>query len=1287
MKKKFIFVLVLMMIVSMVFAGCKKKQPTPDPEPEPKTELVVDFAAASKTTLKVGETVQLSHTVTSESTTTATYESKQATIASVSDTGLVTALAKGSATIKVTVTDTEGNKKEKEYTFTVEANTYTLTFDLDGGTMTGATTMTVEEGTEVTLPTPTKDDYDFLGWKKGNGATYVSKVTVTADTTVKACWELHVVYHTVTYNLDGGSLSSTTAQVADGSDYVLKTPTKEGFAFLGYTLTQDSTDYTRKLKNVTADVAVYAHWTEVYAVTYNLDGGTYSGASQVKKGGSLTLATPVKSDYVFLGWSLTQGGTDYVTEVNDVQAAVTLFANWKTLAEALESVEEGGTLVLGAGLYTTLTIDKPMTLLGNNANQNPNVGPRDEETIFTGDIVIAASNVTIKGIMLTGAGRVKAGTEDIENILLENIYVYGTTHNVGNKSATTQFDFVAAPGKVIKNLTLKNSRMDNNPNLSNDRPMVMTLADVENLTITGNVFNAKKVNYNDAIKVVTDNAAFGVKGDVTISDNTFTNFQQYIIWLRAMGAGTYNFNHNTFENCGEASGDYYHGVITLLAYKGTAEETVVINANYNTMNSCVGFIRNSIASLPASTTITANYNIITDHQANSKNGSLMILNASNITIDGNNCYWDGGDPSAKIQKTTAENKYTDITDVPTIGDADEAANTYTITFDLDGGAWFEEIETTYVYGHGYEFGLIEKEGCTFVHWVDANGQIFDLIPETYHENLSLKAVWAKTVLPTEFEVINLPDDGIERFATLQLEWEFIPEDTYDQRLEFASSDEKVFTVNEAGVISAVSDGTATLTVKVHADETLSKTYEVKVYSPARINIASNGSSALEVGGNVQLEATVEGNAKGNLEFSSSDATVASVDETGKVTALKAGTAVITAQINGTSTKTQITITVKDSATLDEVTKYVMSIMRLQAFTSGAYDYDDYDKQYFYQINRGASWFLFEDLNISNTYKRTFSEDRTFRDGVKYICIHDTGNMAKGATAAANAQYFMTADTSIHFVTGNDGIFAGVDLTQRAGHAGDGTDRYYALEKTNVPVSEGKPVITMINGNFAINGIETDCRPYEDHEGTVKTSTNYKTEQITYSGIRCVAGEDGYYYLGKTYFNTTYQLISNFGGNAASIGIESAVNEGTDYYWTMQRTAKLVASLLDQFDLTIDDVKMHNFFSGKNCAQVMKNNYRYGLDYRQDKWDMKDTLWGEFLELVEVESKMFEYSKNYSFQFESYNTKLLDNAGHVVGHENTQTEVKYKVTITNNTTLAETSFEGAVLIPSIYDLGK
>ena len=1288
MKKIFkLFFVLFLFIASLFVVGCKKDdddKKDDNKDQDKKVELVVEFTDPAKTTLKVGETAQLGYTVTSESTATGAYASSSESVASVSDAGLVTAKAKGSATITITVTDSEGNKKEKSYNFTVEAITYTLTLDLDGGTLaSGSTTQVLEEGTQVTLPTPTKDGFNFVGWKLDKN--YVTKVTLTKDLTVKAEWEKQIVYHTVTYNLDGGTLSSNTAQVADGSDYVLKTPTKDGFAFLGYTLVQDSTDYTRKLKNVTADVAVYAHWIEVFEVTYNLDGGTYDGAKQVKKGANLTLSPATKANAIFLGWTLTADGTDYIEEVNDVNAKVTLYAHFKAFADALAEVEEGGTLVLGAGTYTGLTIDKPMTVLGNNANQNPNIGARKAESTFTGDILITASNVTIKGIQLTGAGRIISNGSNIENILVENVEVYASTLNVGNVSSNAPFYFLGGSdtNSIVKNLTLKNCRIDNDSSISNDRPMIMFYRDVENLTVTGCEFYGRQTQYNDGMKIDTNNAAFGVRGEINITDNYFYGYQQYVLWFRAFGAGTYNIIHNTFENIGITTGS--HGMATFVAYKGTAEEEFTLNMNYNTMMDSMILLRvDKTDNFASNAHLNVHNNIVQNLL-----GDFFIKNGNTTAVvDATKNYWDGPAPTAsKFTNATYTEAYGDFAEVPKVSDENITANTYTITFDLDGGAWFEEVESTYVYGYGYEFGLVEKEGYSFVEWQDENGQSIYFINEFMKGNLTLKAIWAKTILPTAFEVLNIPTDGLERFETLKLEWEFVPEDTYDQSLEFESSDPNVFTIDSDGVITAVNDGKATLTITVFADETLSQTYEIEVYSPARVYIASNGSPVLEIGGSVQLEATVEGNAKGALAYTSSDETVATVDETGKVTALAAGSAVITARVGSTETKNAITITVKDGATLDEVTKYVMSIMRAEAFTSGAYDYDDNGKEYFYQINRGASWFLFEDLNIKDTYRRTFSEDRTFRDGVKYICIHDTGNMSKGATAAANAQYFMTADTSIHFVTGNDGIFAGVDLTQRAGHAGDGTDRYYALEKTNVPVSEGTPVITMIHGNFAINGVETDLRPYEDHEGTVKTSTNYTTEQITYSGIRCVAGEDGYYYLGKTYFNTTYQLISNFGGNAASIGIESAVNEGTDYYWTMQRTAKLVASLLDQFDLTIDDVKMHNFFSGKNCAQVMKNNNRYELNYKQDKWDMKDTLWGEFLELVEIESKMYEFSKNYSFQLESYNTKLLDNAGHVIGHENVQTEVKYKVTITNNTTFEETSFEGSVMIPSIFELGK
>ncbi len=531
---------------------------------------------------------------------------------------------------------------------------------------------------------------------------------------------------------------------------------------------------------------------------------------------------------------------------------------------------------------------------------------------------------------------------------------------------------------------------------------------------------------------------------------------------------------------------------------------------------------------------------------------------------------------------------------------------------------------------------------------------------------------------------NIPEK-IACFDVLQLTWEFTPEDTFNQGLEFTSSNEDVLTVSETGLLTAVSEGTATVTVKVLADESLTKTYEVTVYTPGRVTITSTGSSVLEVGGSVQLEATLEGEVNGGLVFTSSDNTVATVDETGKVTALKAGSTVIKAEVGGKAVQTSLTINVNDST--DEVAKYIMSVLKAQINTSMAVTYDDYGKGTYFQLTRGVSNFLFEDLTIKDTYKRTQSSDYDFVNGVSYITIHDTGNMSKGATAAANASYFQSADTSIHFVTGNDGIFAGVGLTQRAAHAGDGTDRVYALEKTNVKVTDGEPVITMKNGNFCINGVETECRPYEDHAGTIKTTTNYTTEQITWSGIRCVAGEDGYYYLGKTYFNTTYKLISNFGGNASSIGIESCVNEGTDYYLTMQRTAKLVAYLMDMFNLSINDVKMHNFFSGKNCAQLMKNNSTVKCDYKQDGYELKDTVWGEFLELVKVEYEMFKYAKDYTITFTSNSKDILDNTGRVLKYASSQQEASYTITITNKTTNAKSTINGSVLIPSVYELNK
>ena len=69
------------------------------------------------------------------------------------------------------------------------ANTYTVTFDPDGGTV-SPTSMQVTYGTQYqNLPVPTKEGAEFAGWR--NGLTKVSNgdtVAITQNTTFVALW-------------------------------------------------------------------------------------------------------------------------------------------------------------------------------------------------------------------------------------------------------------------------------------------------------------------------------------------------------------------------------------------------------------------------------------------------------------------------------------------------------------------------------------------------------------------------------------------------------------------------------------------------------------------------------------------------------------------------------------------------------------------------------------------------------------------------------------------------------------------------------------------------------------------------------------------------------------------------------------------------------------------------------------------------------------------------------------------------------------------------------------------
>ncbi len=170
---------------------------------------------------------------------------------------------------------------------------------------------------------------------------------------------------------------------------------------------------------------------------------------------------------------------------------------------------------------------------------------------------------------------------------------------------------------------------------------------------------------------------------------------------------------------------------------------------------------------------------------------------------------------------------------------------------------------------------------------------------------------ANIVNPTGIN-LNKTTATLEVNGTVQLTATVTPSNATNKTVTWTSNNTSVATVSN-GNVTAKKAGEATITAKTSNGKTA--TCKVTVNKPAEIlvtGITLNKTTAtLEVNGTVQLTATVTPSDATNktVTWTSSDTSVATVSD-GKVTAKKAGTAIITAKSNNDKMKT-CTITVTD----------------------------------------------------------------------------------------------------------------------------------------------------------------------------------------------------------------------------------------------------------------------------------------------------------------------------------------------------------------------------------------
>ena len=230
---------------------------------------------------------------------------------------------------------------------------YKLNYDLDGGEWADGYTPKdyYQSGTEFELPKEenlNRQGYQFLGWKDKDTGDEVGKIPTNA-TGIKNVVAQWAKKYTVTFNANGGAVTPEATTVTYGDLYgELPTPTLEGYTFEGWFTEKDvGTQVTKETVVTTAaDHMLHAHWTRIsYEVKFDANGGIGT-CKPINVFHGDTYGTfppePTLEGYEFAGWFTEKDGGTQVTKDTVVTASHTLYAHWTRISYEVKFDANGG---------------------------------------------------------------------------------------------------------------------------------------------------------------------------------------------------------------------------------------------------------------------------------------------------------------------------------------------------------------------------------------------------------------------------------------------------------------------------------------------------------------------------------------------------------------------------------------------------------------------------------------------------------------------------------------------------------------------------------------------------------------------------------------------------------------------------------------------------------------------------------------------------------------------------------------------------------------------------------
>ena len=219
----------------------------------------------------------------------------------------------GIAEPQKTIEIPQGSTGDRTYTANWQVIEYTIITLLEGGNAGSSQVYfyTVEQ--TVTLPTPTRTGYTFLGWTGEGITTPQPNVTIpkgsTGDKTYIENWEL--TEYNITMDLSGGSGQEKVVYTMTDEDFELPTPTRNGYEFVGWTGEDITTPQTsvKIPKGSTGNKAYTANWQVIeYTITLDTNGGPVVSPIKYTVEDLFTLPYILRPGYEFAGWTLDGSG-------------------------------------------------------------------------------------------------------------------------------------------------------------------------------------------------------------------------------------------------------------------------------------------------------------------------------------------------------------------------------------------------------------------------------------------------------------------------------------------------------------------------------------------------------------------------------------------------------------------------------------------------------------------------------------------------------------------------------------------------------------------------------------------------------------------------------------------------------------------------------------------------------------------------------------------------------------------------------------------------------------------